>query len=144
MSLKAKRGPRSVSVLLWDDPRVLLVRRGPGGLFPHTWTLPGGELLPGETAEIGAMRIAEETLGVSTSHLRRLRELSQPSDFRDARGPDTVVQAVTWTGDPAAGPSAAAWFGMEALDDLRIFREARALLREVCSTLSAPESLAAP
>lgn len=135
MSLKAKRGPESVSLLLWDEARVLLVRRGPGGLFPHTWTLPGGEIEPGETPEIAAMRLAEESIGVSTGHVRKLRSLPQPSHFRDARGPDTMVQLITWTGDPAAGPSEAAWFELPALDELRIFREARDLIRELCRAL---------
>lgn len=135
MSLRAKRGSESVSLLLWDGARVLLVRRGPGGLFPHTWTLPGGELDAGETAEIAAMRAAEDVLGVSTGHVRQLRSLPQPSHFRDARGPDTVVQLVTWAGDPAAGPSEAEWFEPGALDGLRIFREARDLIRELCAAL---------
>ena len=139
MSLMAKRGPRSVSVLLWDGTRVLLVRRGVGGLFPHTWTLPGGEVHPGETSEAAAMRIAEEGLGIGTSHVRRLRKLPQPSHFRDARGPDTVVQIVTWSGDETAGPAEAAWFAPEALDALRIFREARDLLRGLCATLPRAE-----
>ncbi len=142
MSLKAKCGPSSVSVLLWDGQRVLLVRRGPDGLFPHTWTLPGDELLPGETAETAAMRIAEDMLGIGTSHVRRIRELAQPSHFRDARGPDTIVRAVTWSGDPI-GPAEAVWFSLEALDALRILREARDLLRELCTGLTSPGPVAA-
>lgn len=135
MSLRARRGPQSVSILLWDGSRMLLVQRGAGGLFPHTWTLPGGELAGGETPEEAAMRIAAETLGTGTSHVRRLRDLPQPSPLRDARGPDTLVQAMTWTGSPEAGPAGATWFEPSALDGLRIFREARDLLRQVCATL---------
>jgi len=128
-------------VLLWDGRRAVLVRRGAGGLFPHTWTLPGGELLPGESAELGGMRIVEKQLGISTSHVRQVRELPQPSHFRDARGPDTVVQAVTWSGDPAAGLAKAAWFDLQALDEIRIFREARDLLRDICGGLAMTEPI---
>ncbi|KAA0238782.1 MAG: NUDIX hydrolase [Dehalococcoidia bacterium] len=135
MSLRARKGPPSVSLILWDGERVLLVKRGGGGLFPHTWTLPGGEIAAGETPEVAAMRLASAEAGVETGHVRRLRTLPQPSHFRDARGPDTLVQLVTWAGDPGAGPGPAEWFGLEALNDLRIFREARDLVREVCAGL---------
>ncbi len=137
MSLRAKWGPESVSLLLWDGERVLLVKRGQGGLFPHTWTLPGGELEPGETPEVGAMRLASESAGVETGHVRRLRSLAQPSHFRDARGPDTLFQLVTWAGDPLAGPLPAAWHTPAALDGLSIFREARDLIRETCASIAA-------
>ena len=131
MSLRAGRGPEGVSVLLRDGGRVLLVQRGSGGLFPHTWTLPGDELRAGETPEVAALRVVEEQLGSATAHVRRLRALPQPSPFRDERGPDTLVEVVSWTGEPTAAQARAEWFTIDSLADIRIFREARDVLRDV-------------
>lgn len=139
MSLRAKRGPESVSLLLWDGRRVLLVRRGRGGLFPSTWTLPGREIGRGEPAEAAALAAANELLGVHTSHLRLLRDLSQPSPFRDERGPDSVFQVMTWEGEPSEGETRR-WFNLEELAEIRIFREARDTLRAVCATLPATQT----
>lgn len=139
MSLRAKRGPESVSLLLWDGRRVLLVRRGRGGLFPATWTLPGRELGRGEPAEAAALAAATELVGVETSHVRLLRSLPQPSPFRDERGPDSLFQVVTWEGEVAVSETMR-WFDLGELGDIRIFREARDTLRAVCATLPATQT----
>lgn len=141
MSLRAKRGPESVSLLFWDGRRVLLTRRARGsGLFPSTWTLPGRELRAGEVPEVASMAAAEELPGVKTSHIRFLRRLGQPSPFRDERGPDSVFQVVTWEGGPAERETLR-WFRLEELRDIRIFREARDTLMAVCGTLPATEAV---
>lgn len=143
MSIRAKRGPETVSLLLWDGERVLLVRRSAGGLFPHTWTLPGAESEKGEQAEIAAMRVAPEVLGVESGHVRLVSRLAQPTVFRDERGPDSVVRLMTWAGDPTAGPAATRWFTLDELTDLHIFREARDTLRQLCAGM-APHEAATP
>ena len=45
------------------DGQILLVRRGDGGDFPGHWTVPGGHLEEGETAEAAARREALEETG---------------------------------------------------------------------------------
>jgi len=139
MSLRAKRGPESVSLLLWDGGRVLLVRRGRGGLFPSTWTLAGRELARGEPPEAAALSATEELVGVHTSHIRLLCSLSQPSPFRDERGPDSLFQVITWEGEPPVSETLR-WFTLEELGSIRIFREARDTLRAVCATLPATQT----
>jgi ADP-ribose pyrophosphatase YjhB (NUDIX family) len=135
MSLKAKRGPESVSLLLWDGRRVLLTRRDlRRGLFPSTWTLPGRELARGEAAEVAALDVLRTAAGLDSSHIRLLRRLRQPSPFRDERGRDSVYQVLTWEGEAPLGEKLA-WFEPEALRDVRIFREARDTLVALCATL---------
>lgn len=120
---------------------MLLVRRGRGGLFPMTWTLPGRELAPGEPAEAAALSATEELFGVGTSHVRLLRRLPQPSPFRDERGPDSVFHVVAWEAEPALS-DVLRWFTLEELGGIRIFREARDTLRAVCATLPATQEAA--
>jgi ADP-ribose pyrophosphatase YjhB (NUDIX family) len=141
MSLRTKRGGESVSVVLWDGERVLLVRRGGGGLFPRTWTLPGGPLQPPETPPVAARRIARDLLKVGAGDTRLLRRLPQPSPFRDERGPDTVVQLVSWEGEPSgrtASWDGCGWFSLDGLGELRMFREAREEIVELCEGISLP------
>jgi len=44
--------------------RVLVVRRGEGGLLGGLWKLPGGTMKPGETLEAGLRRTVLEELGI--------------------------------------------------------------------------------
>ncbi|WP_311983736.1 NUDIX hydrolase [Parafrankia sp. CH37] len=53
------------------DPRYLLVLRHPRSHQGGTWALPGGALLPGESALAGALREAEEELGPLPAHIPR-------------------------------------------------------------------------
>lgn len=130
MSLKAKRGPETVSVFLWEGPHLLLVRRGAGGLFPHTWTVPGDELEAGESAEAAARRIAR-SFGVEAVDTRVLRTLPQPSPLQGERGPDTVVEVVRRERPISGKPERYVGLGYFAKGDLtnrRMFREARQLI----------------
>jgi hypothetical protein len=130
VSLRAKRGPETVSVLLWEGPHLLLVRRGPGGLFPHTWTLPGDELEAGESPEAGSRRVAR-SFGVEALETRVVRSLPQPSPLRGERGPDTVVEVVRRERSVSGKPEHYVGLGYFAKGDLsnrRMFREARQLI----------------
>jgi len=67
--------PDAASVALVDGGSVLLVRRArppAQGL----WTLPGGRLEPGETAEECAAREIGEELGLRVARLRPVTQLS--------------------------------------------------------------------
>jgi 8-oxo-dGTP pyrophosphatase MutT (NUDIX family) len=127
MKLGAKRGPATVSVALWERENLLLVRRGPGGLFPFTWTLPGGELLANETTDAAARRVARE-FGIEATETRIVRQLPQPSPLRDDRGPDVIVELVRRQRPVSSKPPRYTGVGYFARGDLggqRMFREAR-------------------
>ena len=122
----------NVSLFCWDGDRVLLVQRGAGGLFGHTWTLPGGPLHDGESTSSAVERLAVEQAGIVPvdGSVRIIRRLEPPSPFRDDRGPDTVAWVRSWTGGPFPGNVLAV--RPSEMADLRMFREARELVMEAC------------
>ncbi|AQS70337.1 NUDIX domain-containing protein [Streptomyces pactum] len=114
---------------------VLLVERGQEP-YAGRWALPGGFLLPDESAEEAARReLAEETglAGVSAPHLEQLRTYSEPG--RDPRMRVVSVAFAALLPDPAephAGTDAAEarWTPYDAARDLafdhdRILADAR-------------------
>jgi hypothetical protein len=130
MSFRAKRGPATVSVALWERENLLLVRRGAAGLFPFTWTLPGGVLLPGETTDAAAKRVARE-FGVEATETRVVRELPQPSPLRGERGPDFIVEITRRERPVSSKPPRYTGVGYFARGDLggqRMLREARQVI----------------
>lgn len=70
--------PNAASVALIDGDEVLLIRRARPPLA-GLWTLPGGRLEPGETAEQCATREIAEELGLAVSGLRPVMLLRQDS-----------------------------------------------------------------
>lgn len=122
--------PRTVSLLVEQDGRVLLVRRGgEARLFPGTWTLPGGEVRDGETVYVAAQRVARELLGIEATAVHLECEFRAPSPFQDSRGDDAVVRVVAFEGEIGGENGSPGWYLPGALDDLVIFREARDTLR---------------
>jgi ADP-ribose pyrophosphatase YjhB (NUDIX family) len=65
----------AASVALVDNGRVLLIQRARPP-YAGLWTLPGGRLEPGETAEAAAAREVKEELGVDTFALRLVMQLT--------------------------------------------------------------------
>ena len=131
MSLRAKRGPETVSLLIRDGERVLLVRRDrSANLFPLTWTLPGGALLPGEVVEAATRRIATDLFGTAPAELRIMRKYRQPSPFTDERGPDTVVRVEIGVAE-ASSLGGGRWTYPAELADLSIFREGRDAIQQL-------------
>lgn len=138
--MRLRRWPavRTVSLLLEDGGRVLLVRRPDARLFPGTWSLPGMDLAPGEGVTEGARRVAREGLGIAATGLARVRRYPAPSPFQDSRGADTVVRVTAHAGAIGLEPGRVEWFAPGELADIVMFREARDALR----ALLHPESIA--
>ena len=68
MPIAPQAGPagRAAGILFFTPEReMLLMRRGDGGDFPHTFGLPGGHVEPGETLEEAARREALEETGLN-------------------------------------------------------------------------------
>ena len=63
--------PFAASVALIRDDTVLLIQRAYEP-YRHAWTLPGGRIEPGETAEQAAGREIREELGLTVETLRPL------------------------------------------------------------------------
>ena len=66
--------PNAASVALIDRDQVLLIRRARKPWLGR-WSLPGGRLEPGETAEQAATRELFEEVGLSVSELRPVRQM---------------------------------------------------------------------
>jgi len=66
--------PNAASVALIDRDRVLLVRRARAP-WHGMWSLPGGRVEPGETAEQCATREIREELGLSVFALRPITRI---------------------------------------------------------------------
>ncbi len=68
------RIPNAASVALIDHDKVLLIQRARKPYF-GLWSLPGGRLEPGETAEQAAEREIMEELGLRVWRLHPIRRL---------------------------------------------------------------------
>lgn len=144
MTIRQNKTASTVSLLVWDGRRVFLVRRdGSRGLFPHAWTLPGNPLQPGETAKAGAGRVCRHALGIAPERLLPVRELNEPSPYRQDRGPDTLIRVMSWSGVPAARLAnwdRGGWFSIEEMAKLRMLREGRELIASECERIQRGET----
>lgn len=70
----SRRQPNAASVALIDRDRVLLIQRARAP-WSGMWSLPGGRLEPGETAEQAAEREILEEVGLRAFALRPLRRM---------------------------------------------------------------------
>ena len=111
----------AASVAVFRDGRVLLALRA----RPRLWSLPGGRIEPGETAEQTALRELREEVGVEA-------EIVAPAGVREAVWRDrngTVVArfriqvfAARWrAGEPMTGPEAIEmrWVDPEKVGELK-------------------------
>jgi len=69
-----ERKPNAASVALVDRDRVLLIQRARKPYF-GMWSLPGGRLEPGETAEQAAEREIFEEVGLRAWRLHPIRRM---------------------------------------------------------------------
>lgn len=126
---------RTVSLLIERDGRVLLVRRGrEARMFLNTWSLPGGDVRPGETIHEAARRIARDALGIEAGGLHLEREFPAPSPFQDSRGDDAVLRVLSYGSAIVDAPGRIAWFAADDLAGIVIFRETRDALRALLHT----------
>lgn len=138
----------AVSIVVFRDDRVLLVRRGRGAAVGR-WAPVGGAIEPGETPEAAAIRETLEETGVSIRLLGRsgCREIAA----RDADGAafvwDLAIFAAAWAaGEPIAGDDAAEarFVRLDALAEVDLVdggREAIAVARRLFDGSATPEGL---
>ncbi|HBR32105.1 MAG: NUDIX hydrolase [Eubacteriales bacterium] len=108
----------TVDIILFDNKRTLLIRRG-GHPFIGKWAFPGGFVEPYETVEQAAYRELFEETGLSEVEIKQLRCFSEPH-----RDPRTRIITIAFTGrlitrenHIIAGDDAenAAWFDISVL-----------------------------
>jgi mutator protein MutT len=75
------RPPNAASVALVRDGRVLLIARACPS-FAGYWTLPGGRIEPGETAEAAAAREVFEEMGIAVAHPMALMRMDATPEWR--------------------------------------------------------------
>jgi 8-oxo-dGTP diphosphatase len=63
---------RVAAAVVWDDGRLLMTRRPPGGPLGLMWEFPGGKIEAGETPEHAVVREIREELGVEGTALEVL------------------------------------------------------------------------
>ena len=63
---------RVAAAVVWDEGRLLLTQRPPGGPLALQWEMPGGKIEDGETAEHAVVREVREELGVGARPLEVL------------------------------------------------------------------------
>ena len=107
----------AVSIAVWNNDRVLLVkRRRPP--FRGGWTFPGGRVDAGETSRGAALRELAEETGLTVADARLIRILD--TDALKADFAIAVYAARYAGGTPRAKTDAAdiGWFGSGDLDGL--------------------------
>lgn len=115
----------AVALLIEQDGKVLLGKRGPGTREPGKWAFPAGFVERGEAVEAAAEREAREETGLEI-------ELGPLLGLISAEG-ETVVVAVyaaeAVAGEPVAGDDvdAVEWFAVDALPELAFPHDARLL-----------------
>lgn len=123
-----------VGVVCIKDSRVLLIRRGNAPMAGR-WSVPGGRIEPGETAEEAALRELGEETGVEAALIGKIEDFT-------LGGYAIAEFAARWThGDVRAGGDAleARFAPLDALedyaltDDLQRVIAAGAALAGACS-----------
>jgi 8-oxo-dGTP pyrophosphatase MutT (NUDIX family) len=93
-SAKGADPKQAIVVVLRDDDRVLVIRRGPAASRPGYWTPPSGRIEPGETQADAVAREAREELGLDVRPRAKVWEC--PTD-------DGRYTLHWWTADVVGG-----------------------------------------
>lgn len=130
--MPAERPISAAGVVLIDDGKVLLVRRGQPPLLGG-WSLPGGKQEPGETIRACALReLKEETgLGAEIAGLIDVVDL-QPPDEGAARQyvlVDFLARPTGGTLEAGSDVSEAAWHNLGDLASLGLWEETLRIIR---------------
>ena len=64
------------AAVVWDQGRLLMTQRAPGGALGLQWEFPGGKIEPGESAEQAVVREVHEELGVRATPMERLETVT--------------------------------------------------------------------
>ncbi|XSG77548.1 NUDIX hydrolase [Herpetosiphon llansteffanensis] len=127
-----------VSVMVWHEQRVLLVKRSKEPLAGQ-WSVPGGAIELGETVEAAARREIREECDVEISTPSFItavdvihRDQSERIQYHYVL---LEMQAEWLSGEPQAGDDALAigWFGVDDLTGLEIHPETRLLVETVAA-----------
>ena len=133
--------PIAAVLVLRERTRVLLHRRGDGGL----WSVPGGAMEPGESLEDTARRELREETGLTTAGLRLVDEFSGPEFFHEYPNGDqtyfvgAIFVAHQAHGDPVPDGREATelgFFGLDALPD-DLLEISRRILERYQATMGA-------
>jgi len=99
MRIKKPKSPISYAILLLinENFEILLTRRKNASFGDKLYSLPGGKIESGETAQEAAQREAKEELGIDIAELKLVHVI-------DRQGPETeffvfVFKPQTWTGE---------------------------------------------
>lgn len=122
--------PAAGVIIISDDGRILLVRRGHQPQVGR-WTVPGGRLEPGETHEQAATREAFEETGLRVRIEREALRVRLPAgvdrEFEVRDFIATVTGGTLMPGDDAAD---ARWFTPEELDHVELTTNLLGYLRD--------------
>lgn len=113
----------AVAVVIEQQGRVLLGRRGEGTREPGKWSFPAGFVERGERVEDAARREVREEVGLVVTLGPLLGLYSETGETVVL----AVYAAVTATGEPAANDDlvAVGWFDLHALPELAFPRDTR-------------------
>lgn len=125
---------RVAAAVVWQDGRLLLTQRPPGGPLGLLWELPGGKVEPGESLEQALVREIGEELGVGAS----AHEVLAVETHDYAHGLDVEVSFVRCELEshdftPSAAVHAVRWEAPGAIDPAGVLAGDRGFLARLAA-----------
>ncbi len=121
--------------LVFENGRLLITQRPPGGHLAGLWEFPGGKLEPGESWEKALFRELHEELGIEVVVGREFCRVQHAYTEREVRLRFFVCRIASGSPRPI-GCSAVSWVGPHELDRFEFPEADRQLLDQLPS---APE-----
>lgn len=116
--------------LVFEEGRLLITQRPPGGHLAGLWEFPGGKLEPGESWEGALVRELREELGIDVVVGREFCRIQHAYPQREVRLRFYVCRIASGTPSPIAC-SAVAWVGPDELDRFEFPEADRQLLEQL-------------